>query len=141
MAMNLSAKPIILLADDDEDDKIMLMDAFEDYGFTGSIYSVRDGIELLDYLNKKNEFVSDQAPKTWYYSTWSKYANDGWASCPKAYQSWPQVEINSCRHAKYFDGHGRYRMHLFLWREHVHLQTYCLRGLGKNNKTNKWVLV
>ena len=64
MAMNLSAKPIILLADDDEDDKIMLMDAFEDYGFTGSIYSVRDGIELLDYLNKKNEFVSDQAPKT-----------------------------------------------------------------------------
>lgn len=64
MAMNLSAKPIILLADDDEDDKIMLMDAFEDYGFTGSIYSVSDGIELLDYLNKKNEFVSDQAPKT-----------------------------------------------------------------------------
>jgi len=61
--MSPPLKPVILLADDDEDDKVMLKDAFGDAGFTGSIYSVGDGAGLLDYLNKKGRFLNEECPR------------------------------------------------------------------------------
>ncbi len=44
------SRPTILVADDDEDDRDLVKDAFTDAGLSGQIRFVLDGQELLDYL-------------------------------------------------------------------------------------------
>jgi CheY-like chemotaxis protein len=43
--------PLILMADDDDDDCTLARDAFSESGTRGRIHFVDDGIELLDYLS------------------------------------------------------------------------------------------
>ena len=50
MSSSHPSQPTILMADDDEDDRELAQDAFEDAGLVGEIRFVPDGQELLDYL-------------------------------------------------------------------------------------------
>jgi CheY-like chemotaxis protein len=43
--------PLVLMADDDEDDCMLAKDAFKESGATGTIYCVENGIELMKYLS------------------------------------------------------------------------------------------
>jgi two-component system response regulator len=61
--MNRSAQPIrILVADDDADDRMMIKDAFEESRLGNPVDFVCDGVELMDYLNRRGEYqhLSDQ---------------------------------------------------------------------------------
>jgi CheY-like chemotaxis protein len=52
---------IILMADDDEDDRYLARDAFEANRLNNDLYFVKDGIELLEYLRHEGAFID---PKT-----------------------------------------------------------------------------
>jgi CheY-like chemotaxis protein len=57
--MNEPSKPdVILLADDDSDDRLLLKDAVADSGWSGELYCVEDGEELLDYLLHRGKYQS-----------------------------------------------------------------------------------
>jgi len=47
---------VILLADDDPDDLLMLRKALEKHELANDIYTVGDGEELLDFLNHRGKF-------------------------------------------------------------------------------------
>ena len=47
----------ILLADDDPDDRLMARDAFRECGVPHELRCVRDGEELLDYLQRRGEYA------------------------------------------------------------------------------------
>ena len=49
--------PIILMADDDEDDRMMTMEAFSETMCSKNFYTVNDGQELMDYLYQRNKFI------------------------------------------------------------------------------------
>ncbi len=51
---------IILMADDDEDDRLMTKEAFEEAKLANDLRFVEDGEELLDYLYHRDKF-SDPA--------------------------------------------------------------------------------
>ena len=55
----------ILIADDDMDDQYMIKEAFATINLNEKIHTVSDGIELLDYLNKKGKYkdVETLCPK------------------------------------------------------------------------------
>ena len=56
-------KPItILMADDDEDDRLMAKEAFEENKLFNMLQFVKDGEELMPYLLKEGEFNTDNAP-------------------------------------------------------------------------------
>ncbi|WP_445735449.1 response regulator [Mariniflexile sp.] len=42
----------IILADDDEDDRLFFTDAFEELNMNTKVNTFNDGVELMDYLNK-----------------------------------------------------------------------------------------
>lgn len=44
----------IILADDDEDDRIFFTDAFEELKIQTKVHMFKDGAELMDYLNKED---------------------------------------------------------------------------------------
>ena len=46
----------ILIADDDEDDRLMIKEAFEDAKLTNSLFFVEDGEDLMDYLKKTGQY-------------------------------------------------------------------------------------
>lgn len=48
---------IVLMADDDEDDRLLAKDAFEECGSDIDLRSVEDGQELMDYLQGRNGFA------------------------------------------------------------------------------------
>lgn len=51
-------KPItILLADDDEDDRMMAKEALEESKLANDFHTVEDGEELLDYLYRRGRFT------------------------------------------------------------------------------------
>jgi CheY-like chemotaxis protein len=51
------AKPIvILMADDDADDREMAADAFKASHLANELRFVQDGVELMDYLQRKGEY-------------------------------------------------------------------------------------
>jgi len=50
--------PIILVADDDEDDRMLVADAFREAGILNPLRFVRDGEELMSYLRRRAEPVS-----------------------------------------------------------------------------------
>jgi len=47
---------VILMADDDEDDQLMARDAFEANRLHNVLYFVKDGIELMDYLQHQGDY-------------------------------------------------------------------------------------
>jgi len=59
------AKPItILMADDDEDDRRLTMEAFEESHLANDLKFVSDGQELLDYLRREGKYAGDaDAPR------------------------------------------------------------------------------
>lgn len=57
-------KPIvILMAEDDPDDRLLAKEALEESQLVNQIYFVADGIELLDYLKKRGEYADKPAPR------------------------------------------------------------------------------
>jgi CheY-like chemotaxis protein len=52
----------ILMADDDEDDRDLARDAFEDAGLDGQIRFVCDGQHLLDYLRNQQRRLENHRP-------------------------------------------------------------------------------
>jgi len=61
----IQAQPIlILMADDDEDDILLTQKALEKGKLLNTLYSVRDGEELLDYLLHRGAFTDvENAPR------------------------------------------------------------------------------
>jgi CheY-like chemotaxis protein len=56
--MEKSAKPItILMADDDPDDRLMTKEAFEESRLVNDLRFVEDGVELLDYLQRRGKYA------------------------------------------------------------------------------------
>lgn len=47
---------IILIADDDPDDRLLIKEALEEANLNNPIHFVADGIELLDYLKRENNY-------------------------------------------------------------------------------------
>lgn len=59
--MAKSSKPItILMADDDADDRLMTKEAFEESRLANDLRFVEDGVELMDYLQRRDKY-SDPA--------------------------------------------------------------------------------
>ena len=51
-------KPItILMADDDADDRLMTKEAFEESKLVNDLRFVEDGVELLDYLQRRGKYA------------------------------------------------------------------------------------
>lgn len=50
---------IIVLADDDADDRLLMAEAFEENKIPCILKFVEDGVDLLDYLTKKGKYGSD----------------------------------------------------------------------------------
>ena len=56
--MDKPRKPIpILMADDDEDDRLLTKDAFREYRVGNVLLFVEDGEELMEYLHRKGKFT------------------------------------------------------------------------------------
>ena len=55
-------KPItILVAEDDEDDRLLMQDALEENRLANNLYFVEDGEELMDYLNHRGKYSESQS--------------------------------------------------------------------------------
>lgn len=63
--MSKHLKPImILMADDDEDDRLMVKEAWEDSRLAIGLRFVEDGIELMDYLYSRGKYANEgSAPR------------------------------------------------------------------------------
>ena len=47
----------IILADDDEDDRLLFTDAFKELRINTKVNTFNDGVELMDYLNSPNAIL------------------------------------------------------------------------------------
>jgi CheY-like chemotaxis protein len=47
----------ILIADDDADDRLLIKEAFEESEWKNPLHFVQDGVELLDYLYRRDKFA------------------------------------------------------------------------------------
>jgi CheY-like chemotaxis protein len=55
---------IILMADDDADDRLMAKEAFEESHVVNDLHFVEDGVELLEYLRREGDYAdSDHSPR------------------------------------------------------------------------------
>lgn len=53
----IPARPhVILMAEDDSDDRLLVQEAMTESHWEGDVHFVENGEELLDYLDKKGEF-------------------------------------------------------------------------------------
>ncbi len=58
--MSKESRPItILIADDDEEDRLLIQDAFEESKIANPIQYVEDGEELMDYLYRKGKYSDE----------------------------------------------------------------------------------
>jgi len=57
--MKHKMNPIILMADDDLDDRMMMKEALEENNLPHSLQFVEDGEELLDYLNRRGRYLME----------------------------------------------------------------------------------
>jgi CheY-like chemotaxis protein len=56
--MRRYVKPVVfLMADDDPDDRLLIKEAFQESLISNSIYFVEDGVELMNYLRKKDKYA------------------------------------------------------------------------------------
>lgn len=49
----------IILADDDEDDRLFFTDAFEEIKISTKVLTFKDGVELMNYLNDDNAILPE----------------------------------------------------------------------------------
>jgi two-component system, response regulator len=62
--MSATSIPVILMADDDADDRLLASDALKECGLANQVRFVEDGEELLDYLMQRNQYSApDQPPR------------------------------------------------------------------------------
>ena len=54
--MKKSTPIVILMADDDEDDRLLAQDALTESRVINELYFVEDGVELLDFLTHQGKF-------------------------------------------------------------------------------------
>jgi CheY-like chemotaxis protein len=54
--MRASNRPFILIAEDDEEDRMLTCDALQECGLLNSLHFVEDGEQLLYYLLRKGEY-------------------------------------------------------------------------------------
>lgn len=55
--MSLQGRPIgILVADDDPDDRMFIKDAIEEVRLANDLAMVNDGVELMDFLQRRGEY-------------------------------------------------------------------------------------
>lgn len=54
-------KIVILMADDDPDDRLMAREALEESHLNNELHLVEDGEELLDYLNRKGKYKNPES--------------------------------------------------------------------------------
>jgi CheY-like chemotaxis protein len=54
--MSLSREHLILMAEDDADDRLLVRDAFNECGANGKVLFVADGEELVDYLLHRGKY-------------------------------------------------------------------------------------
>ena len=54
---------IILMADDDADDRLLCQQALEESRVLNDLYFVEDGEQLMDYLNRRGKYASVDAPR------------------------------------------------------------------------------
>lgn len=48
---------VILMAEDDSDDRLLAQDALAETGVGADVRFVENGVELLDYLRRRNKFI------------------------------------------------------------------------------------
>jgi CheY-like chemotaxis protein len=59
MIMNKERNPItIVMADDDEEDRMLTQDAWKECRLKNNLRFVEDGVELMDYLYRRGKFAS-----------------------------------------------------------------------------------
>jgi len=56
-----SNNQLIVMADDDADDRLLVADALRDAAFNGELQFVEDGEELVDYLQQRGKFPARAA--------------------------------------------------------------------------------
>ena len=54
--------PLVLMADDDDDDCMLAKDAFGESGAYGAIQCVENGIELMDFLARTGKYQKEAVP-------------------------------------------------------------------------------
>ncbi|HAU90842.1 MAG: response regulator [Pseudomonadota bacterium] len=54
---NSSLPVTILMADDDEDDRLLALDALKEGRVLNNLHCVEDGVELLEYLRREGKFA------------------------------------------------------------------------------------
>lgn len=60
--MSESRKPItILVADDDPDDRVLVQEALEESRLANTLYFVKDGEELMEYLHRRGAYQDSQS--------------------------------------------------------------------------------
>ena len=59
--MNKSSPVVILMAEDDPDDRLLVRDALEASRLANPINFVDNGKELMDYLNQKGDYEKNRA--------------------------------------------------------------------------------
>lgn len=57
--MELNKKVFILIADDDQDDILMLSELFEQHGLVNPLHIVSDGVELLEFLERRGKYQEE----------------------------------------------------------------------------------
>jgi CheY-like chemotaxis protein len=55
--MNLSKNILVLAAEDDADDRLLIQKAFKKASITGDLLCVEDGIELMKYLQRQTPYT------------------------------------------------------------------------------------
>jgi len=60
--MSSSKSIVILVAEDDPDDRLLVQEAFEESRLANELHFVEDGEELLDYLHRRNRYAEEAAP-------------------------------------------------------------------------------
>lgn len=59
----IDKKITILMADDDEDDRLMAREALQEARLANDLHFVVDGVELLDYLKQRGTYNELNAPR------------------------------------------------------------------------------
>ena len=59
--MNSAKSIVIVMADDDADDRLLAKDALSECRLPGELHFVENGEELLDYLHRRNKYAQGAA--------------------------------------------------------------------------------
>lgn len=60
MSINAQRSNLILIADDDEEDRMLEQEALEESGLMNPLRFVENGEELMDYLLHRNDYVDEE---------------------------------------------------------------------------------